>query len=480
MNGLVFKNKLARLLQAGLILVVLLACLLVPARSAPEAPAPSKTVFILPIREDIMPPLVYLVRRGVKEAMQAKADLLVLDMKTNGGRVDTTREIIEILGQFKGDTATYVNKDAFSAGAFISVSTKKIYMAPSSVIGAAAPIVLSPGGEGVEKTPDTYEKKMTSAVRAIVRTSAEKNGYNIAVVEAMIDKTKGLTIDGQVIAKEGEILTLTNTEAEKQYGHPPKPLLSSGTVESLDMLLEELGYGDATRHYIKPTGAEKLATWLNLISPLLLVIGVLGIYIEFKMPGVALPGIIGVIAFALYFFGGYIAGLSGMEWIVVFIIGLALVVVEIFVYPGTLAIGLLGVGLMLVALIMAMVDIYPGMPSMPTLLQLRLPIQNILYAMAGGAVAIILLSRFLPKTPVYRKIVSQSASGMKTELVFEKQKANLHGRIGVAISPLRPGGKAQFGDDVIDVISQGDLVEAGAKVRIISYSGTEAVVEVLS
>jgi membrane-bound serine protease (ClpP class) len=353
-------------------------------------------------------------------------------------------------------------------------------MAPGSVIGAAAPIVLSPGGEGVEKVPDTAEKKMTSAVRAIVRTSAEKNGYNIAVVEAMIDKTKGLTIDGQVIAKEGEILTLTNTEAGKEYGHPPKPLLSSGTVESLDMLLEELGYGEATRHYINPTGAEKLATWLNLISPILLLIGVLGIYLEFKMPGVALPGIIGVIAFALYFFGGYIAGLSGMEWMVVFIIGLALVVVEIFVYPGTLAIGLLGVGLMLVALIMAMVDIYPGMPSMPTLPQLRLPIQNILYAMAGGAVAIALLSRILPKTPVYRKIVSQSASGVKTELVVEKQKASLHGRIGVAISPLRPGGKAQFGDEVIDVISQGDLVEAGAKVRIISYSGTEAVVEVVS
>src|SRR5437867_9002099 len=212
-------------------------------------PAASATntgkVFILPIRDDIMPPLVYLVRRGVKEAMEAKADLLLLDMDTNGGRVDTTREIISILNQFPGDTVTYVNKDAFSAGAFISVATRHIYMAPGSVIGAAAPVMLSPGGEGVEKVPDTYEKKMTSAVRAMVRTSAEKNGYNIAVVEAMIDKTKGLTVDGQVIAKEGEILTLTNTEAEKKYGNPPKPLLSSGTVESLDELLKQLGFGDA-------------------------------------------------------------------------------------------------------------------------------------------------------------------------------------------------------------------------------------------
>ncbi len=444
-----------------------------------EAPAASKKVYILPIRDDIMPPLVYLVRRGVKEAMEAKADLLVLDMETNGGRVDTTREIITILEQFKGETVTYVNKDAFSAGAFISVATRRIYMAPGGVIGAAAPVMLSPGGEGIEKIPDTYEKKMTSAVRAMVRTSAQKNGFNVAVVEAMIDKTKGLTIDGEVIAKEGEILTLTNTEAEKNYGDPPKPLLSSGTVPTLDELLNKLGYAGAEQHYLKPTGVEKLATWLNAISPLLMLIGIIGIYLEFKMPGVALPGIIGVAAFALYFFGGYIAGLSGMEWVVVFILGLGLVVVELFIYPGTIAIGLVGAGLMLLALIMAMVDIYPGMPSVPTLPQLQLPLRQILWAMAGGVVTILFLSRFLPKTSLYQKVVSHSASGVKTEAALTRQKVSRQGQVGVTISPLRPGGKARFGDEILDVLSQGDLVAAGTKVRVIGFSGSEALVEVV-
>src|SRR6267154_4958983 len=102
-----------------------------------EISALAKKVYILPIREEIKPPLVYLVRRGVKEAMESKADLLVLDMETNGGRVDVTEEIIEILNKFKGQTVTYVNHKAFSAGAFIAVATKKIYMAPQSVIGAA-------------------------------------------------------------------------------------------------------------------------------------------------------------------------------------------------------------------------------------------------------------------------------------------------------------------------------------------------------
>jgi len=461
-------------------LAFLLSLGLLPgAEPTPTAVAPgAKKVFVLPIRDDIMPPLVYLVRRGIKEAMEAHADLLVLDMDTNGGRVDTTREIIDILNQFKKQTATYVNKNAFSAGAFISVATQRIYMAPQSVIGAAAPIVLSPGGEGVEKIPDTYEKKMTSAVRAIVRTSAEKNGYSIPVVEAMIDKSKGLTIDGHVIAKEGEILTLTNTEAEKEYGDPPKKLLSSGTVESLDELLKKLGYGDAERHDIKSTGMEKIGTWLNALSPLLLLIGIIGIYIEFKTPGVALPGIIGVAAFALYFLGGYVAGLSGMEWIVVFLLGLALVIVEIFVYPGTIALGLAGAALMLIALIMAMVDIYPGMPSLPSLPQLKLPIQNILIAMAGGGVAIGILSRVLPKTTFYGKLVSQSASGVRIEVTQEKQRTARLGQTGLAISTLRPGGKAQFGDEILDVISQGELLPKGTKVRIIGYSGGEAIVEV--
>jgi len=133
---------------------------------------------------------------------------------------------------------------------------------------------------------------------------------------------------------------------------------------------------------------------------------------------------------------------------------------------------------MLIALIMAMVDIYPGMPSLPSLPQLKLPIQNILIAMAGGGVAIGILSRVLPKTTFYGKLVSQSASGVRTEVTQEKQRTARLGQTGLAISTLRPGGKAQFGDEILDVISQGELVPKGTKVKIIGYSGGEAIVEV--
>ena len=478
-------------MRALLALLAVLIPALIPstAVAAEVSTNAAKKVYILPIRDDIMPPLVYLVRRGVKEAMEAKADLLVLDMETNGGRVDTTREIISILNEFKGDTVTFVNKDAFSAGAFIAVATKQIYMAPESVIGAAAPIIMSPGGDGVEKMPDTYEKKMTSAVKAMVRTTAEKNGHNIAVVEAMIDKTRGLVLtnvtaeatNAVVIAKEGDILTLTNTEAEKEYGNPPKRLLSSGTVKDLDTLIAQLGYAGATTHRVDPTGMEKIGSWLNMISPLLLIIGIAGVYIEFKTPGFGLPGIVGITAFALYFLGGYVAGLSGAEWVVVFVLGLALIIVELFVYPGTIIIGMLGATLMLAALIMAMVDLYPAttpgvLPSMPSLDKFELPLKNLGIATLGGGLAIWIASLLLPKTPMYRAMVSQSATGMKTEALLEAKQKSLQGQIGVTTSALRPGGKAQFGDAIIDVISQGDMLPKGTRVQVIGSSGAEAIV----
>lgn len=435
-----------------------------------------KTVYILPIREDIMPALTYVVRRGVKEAMEAKADLLILDMDTDGGRIDVTREIISILENFKGRTVTYVNKSAFSAGAFISVATQEIYMAPQSVIGAAAPIMIAPGGQ-VEGMPDTVERKMTSAVRAMVRTSAEKNGHNVEVVEAMIDKTRELKVDGEVLNEKGQILTLTNLQAEKNYGNPPKPLLSKGTVDSLDGLIKQLGFGGAKRVEVKPTGAEKLGTFLEKISPLLLIIGAIGIYIELKTPGFGLPGIVALASFSIYFLGGYIAGLSGIEWLAVFIIGLALLFLELLVFPGTLALGLAGAMLMVVALVMALVDVYPGMPRIPTLPQLQGPLQTLGIAAVGAAVAVLALARVLPETPIFRRLVSTTASGEASTVAAELTRMSRVGLEGVAVSQLRPGGKAQFGEEIVDVITQGELLPKGTRVRIIGNSATEAVVE---
>lgn len=457
------------------LLVALLSGLPVFAVEAEHAPG-AKKVFILPIREDIMPPLLYVVRRGVKEAMEAKADLLVLDMETNGGRVDVTEEIIEIIAKFPGQTATFVNKKAFSAGAFISFATGKIYMAPQSVIGAAAPVMAAPGG-GVQDIGGTMEIKTSSAISALVRANAEKHGHNPEVADAMVKKTKELKLDDKVINEKGQILTLTNLEAERQYGKPSKPLLSAGTVENVAALIKKLGLETAHVKRIEPSGAERLAFWVNTISPILLIIGIAGIYIEFKTPGFGLPGIVGITAFAIYFFGGYVAGLTGLEWVAVFVVGIALVAIELFFFPGTIVLGLAGLSLILVSLVMAMVDLYPGMPSLPTLPQLRVPLNDLALAVIGAIITIAILSRVLPRTNLYSAMVSQGASGVQADAALEATQQQRLGQTGVALSTLRPGGKAQFGGDILDVVSEGDLIESGRKVRIIGNSGHEAIVE---
>lgn len=432
-------------------------------------------VFVIPVREDVDSPLAYLIRRGVKEAMAANAEVLILDMETNGGRVDVTEEIIQILNQFKGRTITFVNRKAFSAGAFIAVATSQIYMAPQSVIGAATPIMIAPGG-GVEKLPDSVEAKMTSGISAMIRATAEKNGHNTEVVEAMIDRNKEFILDGVTINEKGRILTLTNLEAEKSYGNPLKPLLSLGTMPTLEALLKHLGLNSAQVTHVKPTGAETIASWLAKISPFLLIAGIIGVYLEFKTPGFGAPGIVGVCAFALYFLGGYVAGLSGLEWIIFFLLGLTIFGLEVFLFPGTVFLAVVGGALMFLSLVMGWVDYYPGMPRIPNAVQLRLPLFNLTVGFTIAGIVALFLSRYFPKSRLYRQMVLTATSGNCSVTKIGPQQLIEKGLEGLTISDLRPGGRAQFGDQLMDVLTQGELISKGVRVRVLHHSNGRPVV----
>ena len=449
-------------------------------------------VYVVPVRDDIMPPILYVIRRGVKDAMEAEADCLIFDMETNGGRVDITEDIFDIIGKFRGETVTYVNKDAYSAGAFIAVATQKIYMAPQSVIGAAAPIMMGPTGGGSEM-PSTMEVKINSAIRAKIRTQAEKNGYAVDVIEAMVDKTKKLERDKKIICQEGDILTLTNLEAEAKYGEAKTPLLSSGTVESIDSLINELGYAGAQRVDIQPLGAEELGTWINAISPLLLLIGIIGLYIEFKTPGFGVFGAIGIAALVVYFFGGYVSGLAGIEWVAVFVLGVLLVAVELFWFSGTLIIGMVGVVCMLVALVMGMTDIYPDMPWFPTgegkgdsmpqvegidfaLPDFSKPIRDLMIALVLSIPVIWALAKYLPQTAFFARFASEAASGVESVAALAAEVDSRLGKVGEATTPLHPGGKAMFGDDMCTVVTQGEMIAVGAQVKVIGHRGSDLLV----
>ena len=440
-----------------------------------------RKIFVLPIREAIMSPLTYLVRRGVKEAMEAKADVLILHMDTPGGSVAVTLEIFEILEKFEGETITFIDPHAISAGSFISAATQRIYMSNDGIIGAAAPVTGGGGDLG-----ETMDAKMKSVLLAVLRTQAQKNGHNADVLEAMVEMDKELIIDGETLCEEGDLLSLTALEAEKEYGDPPKPLLSLGTYEDLDKLIEGLGYGSAERTDIKPLGAEKVASWLNAISGILLVIGIGGVWVEMKTPGFGLPGIVGIVAFTLFFFGSYAAGLAGMEWLVIFLLGLVLIGLEIFIFPGTIILGLSGVGLVLLTIVMAMADYYPGAPVDFTFLgqALENSLMILLQATGGTIVLMWFLYRwFFPKlaesSTTVGAMVSATASGVQEEVLIHEEQQSRLGQIGETTSPLRPGGKARFDDKIINVVSDAGMIDAGVRVKIIGSSGHDAVVEPL-
>jgi membrane-bound serine protease (ClpP class) len=162
---------------------------------------------------------------------------------------------------------------------------------------------------------------------------------------------------------------------------------------------------------------------------------------------------------------------------VLFILGIALVFVELLLVPGTFIAGISGVMLMLVALVMGMVDVYPGTPTVPALPDLKGPLRDLSLAGLIALGAVLILARFLPETSVYHKLVSQSASGVASVAAVETRNESRLGKTGVTVTNLSPGGKARFDEDLVDVVTRGERIEKGRPIRITGHSGADAVVE---
>jgi membrane-bound serine protease (ClpP class) len=468
---------MTRLIAAALLLF--LAPALLPAQDTsaapPPEPAPGKLIYVIPIKDAIEDALVYVVRRGVKEAIDAKADILILHMDTPGGMVSSTLEIYTILSKFPHQDQTYtlIDRWAISAGAFLSAATRNIYMTPGAVIGAAAPVMMSPGG-GAQELPSTMEEKQNSALRAQIRALAELHGHNKDVFNAMVDKDQGLEVAGKTIVEPGKIVTLTTQEAAQTYGTPPKPLLSSGTVESLDELVREIGGPDARVVKIEPTGFERVARFIVMLSPFLLSAALLCGYIEFKTPGFGVFGAIGIVLALFFFFGHSIAGLSGHEHIIIFLIGVALIAVELFILPGFLVPGLIGVLLVLFAVLKAMVDRYPTDPFVPTLPMLQLPLTNLAIALGVTLAATLALARFLPRSPLAGALVLDAVNAAELPI---PAAAPAPGTSGRSLSVLRPCGSADFGNGPVEVTTEGEFLPPGTPLRIVRVEGNRILVQ---
>ena len=430
---------------------------------------------VVPLQGEISPSLFLFLRRAEKTAENAGAGSIIFEMNTYGGRLDSAAEITNVLNHATIPTYTFINSNAGSAGALIALATKHIYMSPVSAIGAAAPVL--PTGEDL---PATERDKTISYWSALIRSSAIRNGHNPDLGEAFMSKDKEVKIGDRVVHAKGSLLTLNAQEATENING--KPLLADGIADSIVDLTRKAGLKGATVS-LDPSGFEQLAFWITALAPLLLLGGIIGAYLEFKIPGASLPGIISAICFALFFLGHYLAGLAGWEVVGLFVVGVIFVLIEILFFAhSSIVFGVVGVFLMLASLLWAMIDRYPGQTFLPTGNMLALPLLNLFLAIVAAAIVISLLARFLPRTSIYRRFALMTTNPPGPSLAgapreFATALALSPGTRGTSLTVLRPSGKARFADNVVDVVTEGEFIAPNIPVTVIQADGMRVVVK---
>ena len=438
---------------------------------AVSLPALSQEVLVVPIKGEISEAKFYFLRRALKTAERDGVQAVVLDMDTYGGELRAAVKMQEALARLNVPTLTYINPNSGSAGALIAVSTRDIYMAPISAIGAAAPV--SSGGENL---PETMQEKVISYYSGYFRSVAERNGHNPDIAEAFINKKQEVKIGGKIVHPSGAILTLSAQQAVEKEGG--KPVLAAGIAGSIREVCKQAKL-TGELHRAEPTGFEHVAFWITTLAPLFLLGGFLGAWIEFKMPGVWVPGLISAICFTIFFTGHYLAGLAGWEAPAIFILGLALVISELTLHPGTILPGLVGVFLMAGSVVWAMVDRYPSQGLIPTTSELIWPMTKLAMSFALAGLGIASLAKYLPETNLYHRLVlatagPQGPSFPSAQSEFMRVKT---GDEGCAESILRPSGRAVIGGESHDVITRGAFVERGTPLRVVAVEGARIVVE---
>lgn len=445
-----------------------------PALAATKAPTGKRLAYVIPVHDEIAKPTLYIIRRGLKEAIEQKADIVILDMKTPGGALDSTLQIMEALGKFPGQTATYVNDQAISAGSFIAATTEEIWFAPRGKIGAAAPV--NSNGQDIDKT---MRQKVVSFLRAEVRSISEGKGLRGQVISAMIDEDLELKVGEVVLKPKGELLTLTATEAMKTYGEPPQPLLGAGIAKNIDELLtKKFGADNFEIRRFEVTWSESLAQYLTALAPILTGLGLLALFLEFKMPSHGLFAGAGILLLLVVFFGHYVAGFSGHEPVLLFSLGLVLLLAEVLFFPGVAVPALTGIVLMLVALVWSMADLWPNEPIQFTGEAFAQPLTNVGYGMLLSLGLFAALLRFLPQGWFWDRLTVNAVAGTVAQSAAGGAAAGgLIGSIGVAATALRPGGQIEIGGKRYEARAMLGSIAPGTRIVVRSREDFALVVE---
>jgi len=453
------------------------------------------------------------IHRRSQMALDEGADYLIYEIETYGGLLQSADDIAKYLildvGK-KARTVAYITTEAISAGAMISVSCQDIIMRQSTTIGDCAPIAVGTKLEGVER------EKVESFTRAAFMRAAEANGYPPSLLKAMVTmqtevyrlknlqtgdyeffETEQLPKDPNVydldnkelIVSEDELLTLTASKAF-EYG------IARAQVEDLQGVLQFLQERDGVIFLGEPiiletNWSEEMVRWLNspAVMAVLVMLALLGIYIEFSTPGVGLPGLAALICFAIIVGSKYLVGLANWVEIALFVVGMLLLMIEIFVLPGFGIAGTLGIACILAGAFGMLIKNPPDrLPWPETSFDWRIFLNGVLglsFGFIGFIVLAWILARYLPKmqflsglilTPTVPAQPGDAQLSMTAPPECETAAVNV-GDVGEVTLTLRPAGKAKFGEAVVDVVATAEFLDEGAKVEIIEIHGNRVVVK---
>ncbi len=416
-------------------------------------------------------------QRTLERAEAEEARVLILEIDTPGGLAFNTRDLVfDQLGELEIPTIAWIEREALSAGAIISFATDDIYMAPGTIIGSAGIV----SGTGQEIDP-VMRAKLESVFEASLRGIIKKKGHRIDVLRGMmfVDEENERTF-GSVTVTKGGLLNLTAEEAAETM-EDGKPLLATGIAESLQEVLSAEGMEGVEVVRAEPTGFEAIAWWIAAFSPLLIAIGIGAAWLELKAPGFGVFGFISLGAFAIFFFGNSVAGnLAGYELMAVFLLGIILIILELFVLPGGIA-GILGAFLVLGSLWFAMADEIEFeqaresgelIGSLGSLL-LR-PALYLALGLFGATLVLYLVGRYLPSIPLFRALIAKEAlaGGAPAE---EAQTRSRVGATAETLTDLRPSGTILIDGIKHDAISRHGLIPRGETVRILEEGMTYVV-----
>ena len=414
-----------------------------------------------------LPPFI---ERAIKEAENNNAKAIVFDINTFGGRVDAATQIKDAILGSDILTIAFINRRAISAGALISLSCEKIYMTGGGLIGAATAVDMS-GKKGSEKVISFMREEMAS--------TAEKRGRSKEIARGMVDEElffSHLVLNGDSIEvkdiegrKEGKLISLTTDQALKYH-------IADGTAETFDALLDSLGYGETIIVESSENWSEAVVRFLTnpVVASLLTTFGFLGILFELQSPGWGIPGFVGLTCLVLSLSASYIAKLATMSDMIFIMGGLALLLLEILVIPGFGVAGIGGIGLLIYGLYLLLL---PDVPVGDEILSQAT--DGLLIGILGGIIGLYFLGRLMIKTKFWEQLTAPNVQKKEDGYTNTFGWESLRGESGISDTDLHPSGWVNVADQRVFVVSEGDFIEKGTAVKVMSVDGNRIVVREL-